>query len=65
MVNGSLHFINLTRFKNIAMMAYSTDSNATLIEQWANSPGHRSNMLSSMYSRTGFARDGRYAVQIF
>lgn len=51
--------------ENIAMMAYSTDSNAKLLEQWANSPGHRSNMLSSMYTRTGFARVGRYAVQIF
>lgn len=51
--------------ENIAMMAYSTDSNTELLEQWASSPGHRSNMLSSMYSRTGFARAGRYAVQVF
>lgn len=51
--------------ENIAMMAYSTDSNASLTELWATSPGHRSNMLSSTYSRTGFARAGRYAVQIF
>lgn len=51
--------------ENIAMMAYSTDSNTKLLEQWANSPGHRSNMLSLTYSRTGFARIGRYAVQIF
>ncbi len=51
--------------ENIAMMAYSTDSNTELLQQWANSPGHRSNMLSSMYTRTGFARVGRYAVQIF
>jgi len=51
--------------ENIAMLAYSTDSNAKLLQQWANSPGHRSNMLSSMYTRTGFARIGRYAVQIF
>jgi len=51
--------------ENIAMMAYSTDSNTKLLQQWANSPGHRSNMLSSMYTRTGFARFGKYAVQIF
>lgn len=51
--------------ENIAMMAYSADLNTSLIEQWANSSGHRSNMLSSMYTRTGFARVGRYAVQIF
>lgn len=51
--------------ENIAMMAYSSDSNESLLEQWANSPGHRSNMLASMYYRTGFARAGRYAVQIF
>lgn len=51
--------------ENIAMMAYSSDSNISLIELWASSPGHRSNMLSSMYVRTGFARVGRYAVQLF
>ncbi len=51
--------------ENIAMMKYSTSSNTELIELWANSPGHRSNMLSVTYSRTGFARDGRYAVQVF
>lgn len=51
--------------ENIAMMAYSSDSNESLIELWASSPGHRSNMLSSSYHRTGFAREGRYAVQIF
>jgi len=51
--------------ENIAMMAYSTDSNSRLLEQWANSSGHRSNMLSSTYSRTGFARVGRYTVQVF
>ncbi len=51
--------------ENIAMMAYSTDSNTRLLEQWANSSGHRSNMLSSMYTRTGFARVGSYVVQIF
>lgn len=51
--------------ENIAMLAYSTDSNTSLIELWANSSGHRSNMLSSMYMRTGFARVGKYAVQIF
>jgi len=51
--------------ENIAMMTYSTDSNTKLLQQWANSPGHRSNMLSSMYTKTGFARFGKYAVQIF
>jgi len=51
--------------ENIAMMAYSTDSNAKLLELWASSPGHRSNMLGSQYTRTGFARVGRYAVQLF
>lgn len=51
--------------ENIAMLAYSTDSNASLIQLWANSPGHRSNMLNSTYTRTGFARIGRYAVQVF
>ncbi len=51
--------------ENIAMMAYSNDSNESLIELWANSPGHRSNMLDPTYYRTGFAREGRYAVQVF
>jgi len=51
--------------ENIAMMAYSSDSAGDLIELWASSPGHRSNMLSSSYHRTGFAKNGRYAVQIF
>lgn len=51
--------------ENIAMMAYSTDSNTALMELWASSPGHRANMLGSQYTRTGFARVGRYAVQLF
>ena len=51
--------------ENIAMMAYASDSPAELIELWADSPGHRSNMLFSSYYRTGFAKNGRYAVQIF
>jgi len=51
--------------ENIAMMAYASDSPAELIELWADSPGHRSNMLLSSYHRTGFAKNGRYAVQIF
>jgi hypothetical protein len=51
--------------ENIAMMAYSSDSPSDLIELWASSPGHRSNMLSSSYHRTGFAKNGKYAVQIF
>lgn len=51
--------------ENIAMMAYPTISNSRLLKMWATSPGHRSNMLSKMYTRTGFARVGRYAVQIF
>lgn len=51
--------------ENIAMMAYSSDSAETLLGQWAGSSGHRSNMLSSMYRRTGFAKNGKYAVQIF
>jgi uncharacterized protein YkwD len=51
--------------ENIAMMAYSSDSPSSLIELWADSPGHRSNMLSLSYYRTGFAKNGKYAVQIF
>ena len=51
--------------ENIAMMAYSSDSPTSLVELWADSPGHRSNMLSSSYYRTGFAKNGKYAVQIF
>jgi glucan phosphoethanolaminetransferase (alkaline phosphatase superfamily) len=51
--------------ENIAMMAYSSDSASDLIELWASSPGHRSNMLMSSYHRTGFAKNGKYAVQIF
>ena len=51
--------------ENIAMMAYSSDSASDLIELWANSPGHRSNMLLSSYYRTGFAKNGKYVVQIF
>jgi len=51
--------------ENIAMMAYSSDSANDLIEQWATSPGHRSNMLLSSYYSTGFAKNGKYAVQIF
>jgi len=51
--------------ENIAMMAYSSDSASKLIDQWASSPGHRSNMLSSNYHRTGFAKNGRYAVRVF
>ena len=51
--------------ENIAMMAYSSDSASELIELWASSPGHRSNMISSSYHRTGFAKNGKYAVQIF
>ncbi len=51
--------------ENIAMMAYSSDSASNLIEMWASSPGHRSNMLLYSYHRTGFAKNGKYAVQIF
>ena len=51
--------------ENIAMMAYSSDSASELIELWASSPGHRSNMILSSYHRTGFAKNGKYAVQIF
>jgi len=51
--------------ENIAMMAYSSDSASDLVELWASSPGHRSNMLSPSYYRTGFAKNGKYAVQIF
>jgi len=51
--------------ENIAMMAYASDSPSDLIELWADSPGHRSNMLLSSYHRTGFAKNGKYAVQLF
>lgn len=51
--------------ENIAMMAYSSGSASDLIKQWASSPGHRSNMLLSSYHSTGFAKNGKYAVQIF
>ena len=51
--------------ENIAMMAYSSDSASDLIKLWASSSGHRSNMLSSSYHSTGFAKNGKYAVQIF
>jgi len=51
--------------ENIAMMAYASDSPGDLIELWADSPGHRSNMLLSSYHRTGFAKNGKYAVQLF
>jgi uncharacterized protein YkwD len=51
--------------ENIAMLAYSTDTVDDLIALWASSSGHRSNMLSSSYYRTGFAKNGKYAVQIF
>ena len=51
--------------ENIAMMAHLSDSPGDLLQSWATSPGHRSNMLSHTYHRTGFAKNGRYAVQVF
>jgi len=51
--------------ENIAMLAYQSDTNSQLIDLWADSPGHRANMLNPMYSVTGFARVGKYAVQLF
>jgi len=51
--------------ENIAMMAYPSAPASDLIKLWASSSGHRSNMLSSSYHRTGFAKNGKYAVQIF
>jgi len=51
--------------ENIAMMAHSSYSPGELLRSWAASPGHRSNMLSYEYRRTGFARKGKYAVQVF
>jgi len=51
--------------ENIAMTAYSSDSPSTLVNLWATSPGHRANMLDRQYRSTGFAKNGRYAVQLF
>jgi uncharacterized protein YkwD len=48
--------------ENIAM-GYSSPS--SLLNGWASSAGHRMNMLSSMYTSTGFATDGYYSVQLF
>ena len=48
--------------ENIAM-GYSSPS--SLLNGWASSTGHRMNMLSSMYTSTGFATDGYYSVQLF
>lgn len=51
--------------ENIAMMASSSDSPRDLIALWARSPEHRTNMLSYGYHKTGIAKNGKYAVQIF
>jgi len=51
--------------ENIAKLAYSTDTNYELSELWVNSAGHRENMLTARYTKTGFARIGKYAVQLF
>ena len=51
--------------ENIAKMAYWNSPASDLIALWRRSPGHKSNMLSSGYTRTGFAKNGVYAVQIF
>lgn len=48
--------------ENIAM-GYGSPS--SLLNGWATSTGHRTNMLSSMYTSTGFATDGYYSVQLF
>ena len=50
--------------ENIAMMVDSMGSPESLIRLWDKSLGHKQNMLRD-YSRTGFAKDGKYAVQIF
>ena len=51
--------------ENIAMLAYSSDGPQQLLQLWADSPRHRANMLSGSYSFTGFAKNGRFAVQLF
>ncbi|KKM62147.1 hypothetical protein LCGC14_1524620 [marine sediment metagenome] len=51
--------------ENIMMLATSFDSNYKLLEVWANSPEHNANMLNVKYTKTGFARNGKYAVQLF
>lgn len=51
--------------ENIAMMSHSFDTNSQLIELWADSPEHNRNMLNTMYRMSGFARVGKYAVQLF
>lgn len=48
--------------ENIAEGYFSPQS---LLNGWANSPGHRMNILSSRYTITGFATDGDYSVQLF
>ena len=51
--------------ENIVMLAYASEPDSMLIFLWYTSPGHRANMLSNSYTKTGFARNGKYAVQLF
>ena len=51
--------------ENIAKLAYSSDSDWALLQLWIHSPGHQANILNPEYMKTGFARYGKYAVQVF
>jgi hypothetical protein len=48
--------------ENIAMGVYSDREALGL---WDSSPGHKSNMLDPSYTKTGYCRNGKYAVQLF
>lgn len=51
--------------ENIAMLSYVADSDNELLELWLSSTKHRANILNPRYTKTGFARMGKYAVQLF
>lgn len=65
---GNFNHNGITEYnlgENIAQMAYSTDSPKTLLSLWDGSPRHKANMLNSGYRTSGFAVNGKYAVQVF
>ena len=51
--------------ENICRLAYESDSNERLLSVWVGSQGHLENIVNPNYTRTGFARYGKYAVQVF
>jgi uncharacterized protein YkwD len=62
-----------TNFSHEGIMKYNLGENIVMgissdqeaLDIWDKSPGHKANMLDPQYTKTGYCRNGGYAVQLF